>query len=244
MATEEEYLEGKNAHAADGSIKSSIVGKADFDEKNKEVSVKGKTSRMISVGDTVIGTVTGVRDSKVILKILDSDGNHVGLNNAELPVRNISKQYVKNPRDYFKVGDVIKAKVTEANRYKIDVETNKFGLGVIIAYCSKCRNEMEFNKDRLLCLNCGNSEDRKWFEKKEDDSYQSRPRREGGFNDRRNVRRSFNNGGNRRYNNNRSFHRGSRDNNRSNNKYGNRNNNSRSNNYNNKNSEKRFWKWK
>jgi hypothetical protein len=82
----------------------------------------------------------------------------------------------------------------------IDVATNEKGLGVIKAYCSKCRQEMQYSNEKLMCLNCGNIEERKWFEAEQKPrefaprgggvgSYGSMdrgPRREGGFRPQRN----------------------------------------------------------
>ncbi|MFA6268980.1 MAG: exosome complex RNA-binding protein Csl4 [archaeon] len=181
ITTEEEYASGKNTFAANGVIKSKIIGTATFDDTKKEVSVKGKGIRPIRMGDIVTGKVTLVKESTVVLELLSAENGKkiLGVKTAQLPVRNVSTEYVSELRKTMRIGDIVRAKITMASPLAIDLATNEKGLGVIKAYCSNCRQEMQYSNEKLMCLACGNTEERKWFEAEQ------KPRefapREGGF---------------------------------------------------------------
>jgi exosome complex component CSL4 len=201
ITTEEEYASGKNTFADNGMIKSKIMGTANFDDTKKEVTVKGKSIRPVRTGDIVTGKVTLVKESTVVLELLSAENGKkiTGVKTAQLPVRNVSTEYVTDLRKTMRIGDIVRAKITMASPLAIDVATNEKGLGVIKAYCSNCRKEMQYSGDKLMCLECGNTEERKWFEAEQ------KPReftpREGGFRDHGGAGRSF--GGR-----DRNFHRG------------------------------------
>ena len=166
ITTEEEFAAGENTFAQKGKIKSSALGVAEFDNNAKEVRVKGKTVKGLEYGDVVLGKVSLVKESNVVIELLDAENGKkiMGIKTAQIPVRNVSQSYVSDLKQYFKVGDIVKGKVAMASPLAIDLITNETGLGVIKAYCSNCRKEMHFSNGKLMCLNCGSVEERKWFE--------------------------------------------------------------------------------
>jgi exosome complex component CSL4 len=186
IATEEEYAAGENTFVRDGKIYSKTIGTLNLDETNKEASVRGKTVEEISFGDIVTGEVSILKESTAVIQLLSAEGNKriLGINTAQLPIRNVSNEYVTNLNKMMKIGDLIRAKIVMSSPLAIDLSTKEKGLGVIKAYCSKCRKEMNFNNNQMVCLECGNIEDRKWFEKVEEER-QFTPREDrpygGGF---------------------------------------------------------------
>jgi len=111
-------------------------------------------------------------------------GKTVTRRDAQIPVRNISNEFVSRTRDYYKIGDIVKVKVARVDDYGMDLETKGKGLGVVKAYCGNCRHEMTHNQGKLRCLSCGSVEGRKWFEN--EDEYKPRERSDSrGFSDRR-----------------------------------------------------------
>ncbi|MCX6801320.1 MAG: exosome complex RNA-binding protein Csl4 [Candidatus Diapherotrites archaeon] len=169
ITTEEEFAPGRNTFEEGGIIRASIIGEADFDDLNKEVKVKGKSITKLRTGDIVTAKIMSVRESKVSVGIVSVENETLGkkvlsVMSAMIPVRNVSNAYVTDLTDFFKVGDIIRAKVAMANDLAVDLQTNEKGLGVIKAYCHNCRKELSYNGGKLMCLNCGNVEERKWFE--------------------------------------------------------------------------------
>ena len=176
LTTEEEFLPGKNTFTDNGLIKSSTLGNGVLDNTTKEASVQGNEIQTIAVGDIIIGLVTNVKENNVLIEIRSVEGGKkVTVSNAQIPIRNISNKFVSRTRDFFRIGDVVRAKVSQIDEYGIDLDTIGKGFGVTKAYCTKCRHEMEYGHGKLMCLNCGSVETRKWFEE-EDIREERRPR--------------------------------------------------------------------
>ena len=185
FTTEEEFLAGKNTFVENGLIKATTLGNANLDNDTKEASIEGKSVVAISEGDIVLGVVTNVKESTIMIEMRRAEGDKkVTTRNAQIPVRNIANEFVVRTRDFFRIGDIVRAKVAKLSDYGIDLETKGKGLGVVSAYCCNCRQEMTPGQGKLRCLSCGSVEGRKWFEN--EDEYKPRARDDSrGFNDRR-----------------------------------------------------------
>jgi exosome complex component CSL4 len=166
ITTEEEYSAGTNAFAQNGVIKSSTTGEIILDDTTKEASVRGKKILELERGDTVTGKVMLVKESQAVIELLSAENNKkiTGVKTAQLPVRNVSTEYITELKKIIKVGDIVRAKIDSISPLAIDLITNEKGLGIIKAYCTNCRKEMEYSNQKLMCINCGSIEERKWFE--------------------------------------------------------------------------------
>lgn len=166
ISTEEEFEAGENAFAAQGSILSDSVGTVIENRGQKTIGVlKEKNVAAVKPNDLVFGSVVSVRENSVHLSIFsepDENERKVLLRTfAYLPVRLVSRHYVKNLHELFKIGDLVKAKIAAVFSYGIDVRTNEPELGVIRAFCSRCRQPLHLFDFQLKCLSCGNAEKRK-----------------------------------------------------------------------------------
>ena len=166
LSTEEEFEPGRNAFAEAGEIFSNSVGTVQEDNRQKTVSVKADVDvSSIKPNDVVFGEVMLVKDNSVGLSIFTetSHGSRKVLVNtyASIPIRLVSRDYVKNLKDAFKIGDLVKAKVFSVKPFGTDVKTNEPELGVVKAFCSKCRKPLHLFGRQLKCLSCGSSERRK-----------------------------------------------------------------------------------
>jgi exosome complex component CSL4 len=191
ITTKEKYSPGQNTFLDEGYIKAATAGEAKFDDINKEVSIPGREIKALEEGDIVIGRVSLMKESVVVVDILKAEKNRIILvTKGQIPVRNVAKKYVSDLSKFFKVGDYVKARVVSANDLAVDLTTAETGLGVITAYCSICKSEMEYSNGKVICFNCGHSEERKWFE--EEDKNEPRQgndrQRNFGENDKRNFR--------------------------------------------------------
>jgi len=185
ITTEEEYSAGKNTYSDKGIIRATATGEAVLDDVKKEARISGKRVERLRQGDIVIGKVMMVKESTAVIELLSAEGGKkiMGIKTAQLPIRNVSTEYVAELRKAVKIGDLIRARIEMASPLAIDLLTSEKGLGVIKAYCSNCRKEMQYSNEKLMCLECGNSEERKWYEA-EQKPREFRPR-EGGFGERR-----------------------------------------------------------
>lgn len=167
LTVEEEYLPGHNTFEQNGKIFSSSTGKASFDDERKEVSVHSSHEKLkvIDPATIVIGQVILVKDSFVVMNILeaekDGEARKVLDPNSTIFVSRVSQSYVKSLYDMFKIGDLVKAKVTEVTPTTIELATNENQLGVIKAFCGQCRQPMMLVSSQLKCKECGSVENRK-----------------------------------------------------------------------------------
>ncbi len=166
LGTEEEFEPGKNAFEEQGQVFSSAVGKAVFDSGQKTVQVlPNRELRPIEVGAIVVAKVVLVKSNMVMVELLQAEKDGLkmvfGQSFAVLPARNISRHFIKNLRNAFKIGDLVKAEVATVTSYSIDLRTNKPELGVIKAFCAVCRSGLQLFGSELKCVSCGNPAERK-----------------------------------------------------------------------------------
>jgi len=167
LSTEEEFCPGKNAFDSEGNIYSKVAGFAEANSKLKEIGVKPFSEiTQLRPGSIVLARVSLVKENSVLVDLCAEAGSGqrvvLAPSTAMIPVRNVSQEYVENLKEYFKVGDLIKAKVTKIlPEGSIDLATNEPDLGIIKAFCSRCRQPMHLSGPMLRCLACGASEKRK-----------------------------------------------------------------------------------
>lgn len=165
IATEEEFVAGRNTYEQNGEVRASIIGEVDFDNEYKEVNVRGKGVQNLRAGDVVIGRVVKKRDKMVTIQILGTEERRaVTLTTAQIPVRNASQSFVEDMRTLYKIGDFVRAKVVVATKLQVDLVTNEKGLGVVDARCNVCKKRLDYSNGKMTCLSCGNIEERKWFD--------------------------------------------------------------------------------
>ncbi|MFH0970185.1 MAG: exosome complex RNA-binding protein Csl4 [Candidatus Diapherotrites archaeon] len=141
LTVEEEYAPGYHAFSdEDGNVSSSIVGEASFDEESREVHVNPTRNQHVSidVGTIVYGRVALVKDAVVILSIgrAEKNGEKRAIHDASavLGVARASRDFIRSLKEHYKIGDIVKAKVSSITPYSIEVSTNEKGFGVI---CSR-----------------------------------------------------------------------------------------------------------
>ncbi len=168
ITVEEEFEAGKNTFEdKDGKIFSAKIGVIEFDEKNRNVSVKEQQKKCVPLdfGTIITGRVVLVKDSIAVISIEKAEKNgekRIPLHsNAQLLISNVSHGFVKSLQNEFKIGDIVKAKVVGVTKYSIDLSTSFPELGVIKAFCSKCRHPLWLFGRQLKCTKCSAIEKRK-----------------------------------------------------------------------------------
>jgi len=166
LAEEEEFEPGKNTFEDKGKIFSNSFGRAVFDSKEKTIQVlKKKPQEVLEKETIVIGRVVMVKSNMVSIELFSAEKNGekriISSAHAVLPIRNISREFVKKTSELFKIGDIVKAKVAVVTPYSVDLKTNEPELGAIKAFCSKCRNALVLFGNTLKCTSCGLTEHRK-----------------------------------------------------------------------------------
>jgi exosome complex component CSL4 len=167
LTTGEEFAPGFNTFEDEkGNILASCVGKAEFDPATREVSVSCiKETKVLDEGAVVTGMVTSVKENVALVEIFEAKKNNDDLKIpnpfAVLLISAVSEAFVKNLRDMFRIGDIIRAKVAKVNTYGTDLTTKGREFGTLKAFCIKCRHPLRLFGTQLKCTNCGNTETRK-----------------------------------------------------------------------------------
>lgn len=172
LAEIEEYIPGEGTYVdPQGRIRSSGVGVLKIDESFKIISLKARRRwREVPVGASVLAIVTSLKHDAVVAEIYgvlqlgstprwsyELDSPRAAL----LQISQMVGEYVKDINDYYRVGDVILAKVIGAVP-PFHLSTKAPQYGVIYAHCSKCMSLMEpVSSKTMKCPVCGNAEQRK-----------------------------------------------------------------------------------
>jgi len=164
----EEYLPGEGVKEENGELIATQAGRVSIDKEKMEIRVESLTDvpPIPKRGDVVIGRVIDVRPQTAIVEIVRIEGRE---NDREIAtsklagvsISQVTDGYVKDMKEEFKVGDIIRALVVSASKSPIQLSTRRADLGVVYALCSKCRTPLVRRGNKLVCPKCGNIENRK-----------------------------------------------------------------------------------
>ena len=163
----EEYMPSEGTFSADEGVYSSNIGELELDKKTHSARVRPKTRlpKLQGVGSVVVGVVAETSDSVAIVDLaqIDSQGTSLIPNgvSAVLHVSNIRRGYVKDLRGEVKIGDIIRAKIIEFSEHTTKLTIDGRELGVIKAFCTRCRQPLRMSGTKLVCDRCGSAERRK-----------------------------------------------------------------------------------
>lgn len=167
LATAEEFVPGSGAYEEAGKIYAAATGVVLVDSRTKHISIYSRTAGppVLKRGDVVIGRIEEVREQTATVVIAALRGRE----DREIPPPNVgtihisqtANGYVKDLSGEFRIGDIVRAKVINPNREPVQLTTVGEDLGVIISKCSRCRNLLGRQDNKLACPVCGNVEFRK-----------------------------------------------------------------------------------
>jgi exosome complex component CSL4 len=164
LAISEEFLPGKNAYDANGTVRALLMGNAVRDLSQREVSVKPfSVAKTPSVGDVVTGQVEAAQSSTANMKIYYLNGAPTqGGFAGSILLREDRGGGRGVRRTQVKLGDIVRAKVVSTMNAIIALSINEPHLGVIATLCSNCGNPLSRGDGRARCDQCGNVEERKF----------------------------------------------------------------------------------
>ncbi len=164
IGTEEEYIAGAGTYSDNEKIYSLITG--ELHEEQRKLSVLQKRSlAILGIGAVIIGKVENIVEPIALISIQmgNTAANRFGENGdyAVLHASMIKRGYVKNVRDEYKVGDIIRAKIADIRNGELRLATDSDELGTVKAYCGKCRHPMKVESGVLKCESCEWKDNRK-----------------------------------------------------------------------------------
>ncbi len=169
VAESEEYIPGYGVYE-DDALYSEVVGDLLLDSKEHMARVKARTRvpKLQSRGTIAIGQVVRVQDQMAMIDLATVNSRSFSLVPRGvpgiLPVAAVSRQYVEDLRDKIRVGDIVRVKIESVTPYSVRLRMDERNLGVIKAYCTRCRTLLVKKGRMLICPNCGHKENRKLAE--------------------------------------------------------------------------------
>jgi exosome complex component CSL4 len=165
IGTNEEFIKGEQTFNKGGNIYSAVTGYIKVGKTSRIITVEPKSNPLsyIQTGDIIIGQVTAIKNSVALVEIAHIKGKGereiINLEPAAIHVSNIKNTYVKDISKELHPFDIVKARVLDAKSMRLTTADRE--LGVMKAYCSKCRQPLRKNAFGLTCESCGNKETRK-----------------------------------------------------------------------------------
>ncbi len=172
LGVEEEFQPGDGVYVdEDGLIRAGVLGEARLDPKSKAILVRRlKQPLTPKPGSNVVGFITSIRHDFVLVELYGLVslsprvawlGEFPGVFTGGIPVSQISGEFIRDIHEYYRVGDMILAKVmSSTSPYQLTTKPPQYG--VIYALCSSCLTPLEPTGQRSMrCPRCGNVEARK-----------------------------------------------------------------------------------
>lgn len=160
----EEWLSGEGTYEDEGKIYASYLGIIKYDEKELEARVEAVNPVVeVDEGDIVYGVVEARKNQMVVLSIDMVEGSSRGVKEdveASIHISKVSDDYTEELEEEYLVGDIVRAKVVQAEP-TIRLSTIGKGYGIVKGYCSQCRKDMEYKNGKLYCPRCDIYENRK-----------------------------------------------------------------------------------
>jgi exosome complex component CSL4 len=111
--------------------------------------------KKLDEGDIVIGKVVQTTDKIAIINIDYKDQKVLSPSaTGILFINNASQDYVEKMGDVVRIGDIVKAKVDQRDKFGFKLKINEENLGVIKSYCKNCRAELSLLDNTIKCLKC------------------------------------------------------------------------------------------
>ncbi len=160
----EMFEPGYGAYEENGVIYANIIGKMSINKKIRKVNViplsEGSLPRK---GDIMNARVIVTKKQQTLIDLVPAhDLNPKFVFEGNIHISNASEQYVDSMNDAFKVHDILRVKVIDAEYQPFQCVTSQKDLGVILAFCSECGEDLVKDRgNRLICPNCRNIEQRK-----------------------------------------------------------------------------------
>lgn len=160
----EEWLSGEGTYEDEGKIHAAHLGIVKYDEDDLEARVEAVNPIVeVDEGDIVYGVVEARKNQMVVFSIDMVEGSSRGVKEdveASLHISKVSDDYTEELEEEYLVGDIVRAKVVQAEP-TIRLSTIGKGYGIVKGYCSQCRKDMEYKNGKLYCPRCDIYESRK-----------------------------------------------------------------------------------
>jgi exosome complex component CSL4 len=165
IGTEEEYLPGEGTRSEGEKVFATLTG--EVTDKDRTLHVKqARKLAPLGIGTVIIGSIENIVEPIALVRVKTGslEGDERLGDNPDYSVLHasmIKRGYVKNVRDEYKVGDIIRAKIVDIRNGEMRLSTDAENMGAIKAFCAACRHPMALVNGGLECESCGAKDNRK-----------------------------------------------------------------------------------
>lgn len=168
LGTEEEFAAGTGTRVEEGKIYAAVFGTMEV-SRDKVVSVRARVQapKPINAGSVVYGRVEEIFEPVALIQLQAvewKEGRQIPPEGySVLHASRVKQGYVENIHDEVRIGDIVKCSVEGTRKDgEIGLSMKAPGLGVVKAYCSRCRGALALIQGGLLkCGRCGSEERRR-----------------------------------------------------------------------------------
>jgi len=169
IAEIEEFQAGRNTFTLDGTIRSSVLGKKEYDFKRRTIKIDQINSQELpKIGDVVMGFVEMLFGSMISVKLFYVNnrlytsglsaiasarmGNNKGWNRD---------RYNKKAKSIYRIGDIIRGQITSLLNSSIHLAVDGTDFGLLYSLCLNCGGDTVKINNGIKCIECSTYEEKR-----------------------------------------------------------------------------------
>jgi exosome complex component CSL4 len=169
VAEIEEFQAGHNTFVVDGTIRSSALGKKEYDFKRRMIKIDQINSQELpKIGDIVMGFVEMLFGSMISVKLVYVNnklctaglsaiasartGNNKGWNRD---------RYNKKPKSIYRIGDIIRGQISSLLNSSIHLAVDGTNFGLLYSLCLNCGGDTVKVNNGIKCIECSTYEEKR-----------------------------------------------------------------------------------
>ncbi len=168
IAEIEEFQGGNNTFTLDGTIRSSAMGKKEYDFKRRAIKIDAVNSLEIpKIGDVVMGYVEMLFGSMISVKLFSINNKlyKSGLS-AIASARTGNKgwnrdRYNRKPKSIYRIGDIIRGQISSLMNSSIHLAVEGTNFGLLYSLCLNCGGDTVKIDNGIKCIECSAYEEKR-----------------------------------------------------------------------------------
>jgi len=168
IAEIEEFEAGRNTFILDGTIRSSILGKKEYDFKRRTIKIDQINSQELpKIGDVVMGFVEMLFGSMISVKLFYVNNRLYtsGLSaiaSARMGNKGWNRdRYNKKPKSIYRIGDIIRGQITSLLNSSIHLAVDGTDFGLLYSLCLNCGGDTVKINNGIKCIECSTYEEKR-----------------------------------------------------------------------------------
>jgi len=169
IAEIEEFQAGNNTFILDGTIRSSVLGKKEYDFKRRSIKIDPINSQEFpKIGDVVMGFVEMLFGSMISVKLfsLNNKMYTAGLSAIASARMGNSKgwnrdRYNRKAKSIYRIGDIVRGQITSLMNSSIHMAVDGTNFGLLYSLCLNCGGDTVKINNGVKCIECSMYEEKR-----------------------------------------------------------------------------------